>query len=151
MTSREKINIPKGINNGQNLRISSKGNQSENGGPAGDLIIKIAVQKDPYFSREGFDIYTNAYISIPQAVLGTQIDVKTQEGMQKVEVKAGTEHDSKTKLRGKGVSKLAPNNHLKGDHYIVFKQLVPKNVTPEQKKIYEDLYNLEKNEIKKTG
>ena len=151
MTSREKINIPKGINNGQNLRISSKGNQSENGGPAGDLIIKIAVQKDPYFTRDGFDIYTNAYISIPQAVLGTQIDVKTQEGMQKVEVKAGTEHGSKTKLRGKGVSKLAPNNHLKGDHYIVFKQMVPKNVSPEQKKIYEDLYNLEKNEIKKTG
>lgn len=143
MSSRERINVPKGINNGQNLRISGKGNQSESGGPAGDLIVKIAVKKDQYYSREGYDLHTDAHITISQAVLGTSMDVKTQDGQSSVDIKAGTEHDTKHRLRNKGVNKLAPNNHQRGDHYINFKIVVPTNLTPEMRKIYEDLRKLE--------
>jgi molecular chaperone DnaJ len=66
ISSREKINIPKGINTGQNLRIPGKGNQSESGGSGGDLIMKVNVTKDDYFEREGYDLFTKAYITISQ-------------------------------------------------------------------------------------
>lgn len=63
-TANESINIPKGIADGQNLRITGKGNMGENGGKAGDLIIKVSVKPDPYYKRDGYDLTTNAYISV---------------------------------------------------------------------------------------
>ena len=68
INSREKVNVPKGINSGQNLRIPGKGNESESSGPAGDLIMKVNVKKDPYYEREGYDIYTKAYITVAQVI-----------------------------------------------------------------------------------
>ena len=66
ITTRETVTIPRGINNGQNLRINGKGGVSSPDAPPGDLIIKISVKPDPYFKRDGFDIQTTAYVSIPQ-------------------------------------------------------------------------------------
>lgn len=85
----ETISIPKGIASGQNIRMSGKGNQSDHGGEAGDLIIKLNVKPDPYFKRDGFDIVTNAYVTIAQAVLGDSIKVKTLDGEKDVRVENG--------------------------------------------------------------
>ena len=63
-TKKERVNIPAGINTGQNLRVAAKGNSGENGGNKGDLIIKVKVKKDNYFKREGYDVYTEENISV---------------------------------------------------------------------------------------
>lgn len=81
---KENINIPSGMNTGQNLRLSGKGNFSESGGPAGDLVIRLNVKSDPYFGREGYDIVTTSYITISQAVLGTTVNVKTLAGDREI-------------------------------------------------------------------
>jgi DnaJ-class molecular chaperone len=107
------------------------------------LIIKITVKPDPYFKREGFDIQTTAYISIPQAVLGTSIDVKTLYGSMKVDIPAGTIDGQVMRLKSQGVTKLAPNQHQKGDHLVTLKIAVPNKLSPEQKAIYEQLRELE--------
>lgn len=60
----EPLNIPKGISDGQNLRMSGRGNVGDANGKAGDLIVKISVKPDPYFKRDGYDVVTNAYLSI---------------------------------------------------------------------------------------
>lgn len=143
ITIKETINVPRGINNGQNLRITAKGNKGENGGAHGDLIIKVSVKPDIYFKREGSDIYTDVSISISQAVLGAKIDVRTLSGSRSVTVPAGTSHGSKIRLPGEGISKLAPNHNQKGDHYVVFNVYIPSKLNSEQKKIFEQLRSVE--------
>lgn len=107
------------------------------------MIIKITVKPDSYFKRDGFDINTSAFISIPQAVLGTSLNVRTLYGNMKVEVPAGTVDGQIMRLKSQGVTKLAPNHHQKGDHLITFKIAVPNKLSPEQREIYEKLRELE--------
>lgn len=170
---KEEVVIPKGINNGQNLRFSGKvnqmpfgslfidlfmqGNVGENQGAAGDLIVKVSVKPDPYFKREGYDIYTEAYITIAQvygnllessnemdqAVLGTTVEVKTLQGTRRIQLNEGIQHGEKRKLSGLGITKLAPQHHEKGDHYVVFKITVPKTLSQKQKELYSQLQKLE--------
>ena len=86
---------------------------------------------------------TNAFVSIPQAVLGVSLEVKTLYGNTKVEVPPGTADGQVMRLKGQGITKLAPNQHQKGDHLITFKIAIPTKLSPEQKKIYEELKALE--------
>jgi len=141
---KEQINIPKGVDNGQNLRVMSKGSKGINGGAQGDLIIKVAVKPDSFFRREGFDIYTDVPISISQAVLGAKIEVRTLGGNKTITVPAGTNHGMKLRLPQEGVSKLSPNQSQKGDHYVVFNVVIPSKLSPAEKQIFEQLKNIEK-------
>lgn len=147
-THKESINIPKGINNGQNLRVASKGNKGENGGASGDLIIKVSVRPDSYFRREGYDIYTDVSITIAQAVLGAKIEVRTLSGNRSVTVPPGTAHGSKIRLPGEGVTKLAPNQNQKGDHYVVFGVYIPSKLNSTERQIFEQLRSLETGTVK---
>lgn len=142
-TLKETLNIPKGINTGQNLRVSGKGNLGENGGKSGDLIVKVNVQKDPYFNRDEYDVYVELPLTISQAVLGTKLDVRTLTGVKSINVPAGTVHGSKLRIVGEGVTKLPPNNHSKGDQYVVFSVIIPSKLTSEQKAIFESLKKME--------
>lgn len=76
---KETITIPKGVDNGVNLRMNKKGNQALSG-DHGDLLIKIAVRPHPYFKREGFDIITDKYITVTQAILGGPVTIETLSG-----------------------------------------------------------------------
>lgn len=147
-THKETINIPKGINNGQNLRVASKGNKGENGGASGDLLLKINVRPDSFFRREGYDIYTDVSITIAQAVLGAKIEVRTLSGSRSVTVPPGTAHGSKIRLPGEGVSKLAPNSNQKGDHYVVFGVYIPSKVSAAEREVFEQLRSLETGTVK---
>ena len=89
--------------------MQGKGNVSDVGNNPGDLIIKINVKPDPYFRRDGFDIITDANISISQAVLGDNIDVRTLTGQRSVKVSAGSQDGDKIRLPGLGINKLPPN------------------------------------------
>jgi molecular chaperone DnaJ len=127
---KETINIPKGVDNGVNLRVSKKGN-SGMGGPAGDLMIGIKVKPHPYFKREGSDIHTDLHVSIADVVLGSEIKVKTLYGDIKMKVDAGSQHSDKKKITNYGVQKLPPNHHQKGNHYVTIKVVIPKKLNKE--------------------
>lgn len=87
--ARENITIPKGVDSGVNLRVSKKGNAGE-GGPAGDLIVHVKVKPHAYFKREGANINSDCFVSISQAVLGSEVNIKTLYGDIKLKVAAGT-------------------------------------------------------------
>lgn len=128
----ETVNIPKGVDNGVNLRMNGKGNTSKSG-PAGDLMIKISVKEHPYFKRNGFDIHTDKYITVSQAILGGETVIKTLAGDVKVNINAGTQHNDKKRLVNCGINKLPPNHRQKGDHYVNFKVEIPKSLTAKQR------------------
>ena len=107
---KETINVPKGVDNGVNLRVSKKGNAG-NGGPAGDLIVHVKVKPHAYFKREGANIHTDLFVSIGQAVLGAEIPVRTLYGNVRLKVAAGTQNDERMKVTNYGVQKLPPNHH----------------------------------------
>jgi len=96
------------VDSGTILRMSKKGNISVSG-IAGDLLLKVNVKPDPYFKREGYDIYTDKYITFTQAVLGSTIKVRTLQGCKDLKVAPGSAPDQTIKLEGKGVQKLPPN------------------------------------------
>uniref|UniRef100_A0A7S3CJZ9 CR-type domain-containing protein n=1 Tax=Strombidium rassoulzadegani TaxID=1082188 RepID=A0A7S3CJZ9_9SPIT len=133
---RESVNIPKGVDNGVNLRVSKKGNAGM-GGPAGDLMIQVKVKPHPYFKRDGSDILTDLYLSLGDAVLGQEVKVKTLYGTIRMKVDAGTQHNEKKKIANYGVQKLPPNHHQKGNHYVTIKVVIPRTLSPEQRQAME--------------
>lgn len=143
-TSTETVNVPAGVNDGQTLRMASKGHKSSGTGPQGDLLIQVKVTPHPKFLRNGQDILSDAYINISTAALGGTVEVETLEGTVKVTVEPGTNSGESKKIQGKGIQYLPPNQHKKGDHIVTFKVKVPKALTPDQKKLYEELAKEEK-------
>lgn len=99
---KETINIPKGVDNGVNLRVAKKGHAG-NGGPHGDLIIHIKVRPHAYFKREGANIHTDLYLTIGQAVLGGDLSVKTLYGNVTIKIPPGTQHEERKKISNYGI------------------------------------------------
>lgn len=90
---KESVTIPKGVDSGINLRLTKKGNFSLKGDP-GDLLIKVTVKPHHYFKRDGYDIITDKYITMTQAILGGSCKVDTISGSKmELRLKPGTAHD----------------------------------------------------------
>lgn len=137
------VSIPAGIDNGQSIRIRDKGEPGTNGGERGDLLVEVAVSRHPIFQRQDYDIYSTVPISFPQAALGADIRINTVDGDVMYTVKAGTQTDTKVRLRGKGVPTLR-NKQIRGDHYVTLVVQVPTKLTSEQKELlqkYDDSMN----------
>lgn len=128
-----KINIPKGIESGQKIRLKGLGNPGQNGGPAGDLYLKISISGHEYFWREGKDIYCLVPINIKQAVQGGKVKVRTLTGQAELAIPPGTSSGQKFRLKGQG---LVLNGN-RGDQYVEVKIEIPKKLTPEQMQIFE--------------
>ncbi len=120
---RMKIKVPAGVDEGTRMRF-------------GDVDIIFRVRPHAEFAREGYDIFSESSLSIPKAVLGDTIDIKTVHGMVKLKVPAGTQPGSLIRIKGKGVPTLKGGT---GDHYVRVKVEVPKNLSGEEKKLYEQL------------
>jgi len=140
----ENIKIPKGVEDGFNIRLKRKGDVGQNGGESGDLILKVHINPDSYYRREGFDIYTNVFLNISQAVLGTTIKVRTLYGPQTITVEKGTQNGDKLKLNKMGLEKPSPYLYEKGDHWIEFRVFIPQYLSEEEKVLFEKISNLEK-------
>lgn len=132
-----KIKIPAGIDDGQSIRLEGKGEAAPHGGHSGDLYMRVHVRKLKGFEREGFDIFTNAEISFPQAVLGDKIAIETIDGPVNLVIPEGTEHGQLIRLKGRGVTRL--NSNVRGDHFVRVKIRVPKKISKEMRKKLEDL------------
>jgi len=136
VASRKKIqvSIPAGIDNGQSVRIREKGEPGTNGGPRGDLLVEVIVLRHPIFQRQDYNIFSTVPISFPIAALGGEIVIDTVDGKVIYDVKAGTQTDTKVRLKGKGVPSLR-NKEVRGDHYVTLVVQVPDKLSHDAKEL----------------
>lgn len=141
------INVPAGINTGDRLRVSGKGNPGSNGGDNGDLYLEFIVSEHEYYIRDNDDIYLEVPITITEAILGCKKTIPTLYGNVKLNISAGTNSGDKQRIRGKGIDNKYRKH--KGDMYVLFKVYTPKRLSREQKNLIEKLSatNLETTEI----
>lgn len=125
------VSIPAGIDDGQSIRIASKGEPGLNGGPRGDLLVEVTVMRHPIFQRDGYDLFSTAPISFAQAALGGDVRISTIDGDVLFNIKAGTQTDTRIRLRGKGVPSLR-NKNMRGDQYVTLVVQVPEKLNAEQ-------------------
>ncbi len=126
------VSIPAGIDDGQSVRISGKGEPGVGGGPRGDLLVEVHVKPHAIFQRSGFDVYSTAPISYAQAALGGEVLIDTLDGKVAYEVKPGTQTDTRIRLRGKGIPTLR-NKDVRGDQYVTLIVQVPTGLSQEAK------------------
>ena len=127
-----KVSIPAGIDNGQCVRIAGKGEPGTNGGPRGDLLVEVVVQRHPIFQRQDMNIYSTAPMSFAQATLGGDVRISTIDGDVMYNVKPGTQTDTRIRLKGKGVPSLR-NKSVRGDHYVTLVVQIPTKLNNEAK------------------
>ncbi|MDD3487163.1 MAG: molecular chaperone DnaJ [Candidatus Moranbacteria bacterium] len=132
-----KVKIPAGIKDGQSIRLENLGEAGEHGGQAGDLYVAIHVLPDKRFERKDDDIHSEAKISFSQAALGDKIEVETIGGEVRLKIPAGTQSGEVFRLKGHGVKHLSHFGH--GDQYVKIQVVTPRDLTREEKEIFEKL------------
>lgn len=139
------INIPAGIDEGQQIRVAGKGEPGINGGPAGDLYVVIQVREHDFFVRDGDHIHFELPINFSQAALGDELEVPTVHGKVKLKVPAGTQTGKMFRLKGKG----APNvrGRGQGDQLIRVRVVTPTNLTEKQKELLREFNDLGGNDV----
>ena len=134
MKKRYAVDIPAGIDNGQSTRMPGLGEPGVNGGPRGDVLVEVIVGRHPIFQRQDFDIFSTVPISFAVAALGGEVLIDTVDGKVVYDVKAGTQTDTKIRLRGKGVPSWR-NKDVRGDHYVTLVVQTPDKLKPEAKEL----------------
>lgn len=127
------INIPAGIDDGQSMQVSGGGNKGTNGGPSGNLIIRVSVRPHPFFSRDGYDVWLDQTVTFAQAALGDTLYIPTLDGKVKFELPSGTQPGEVFRLRSRGIQKI--NQKAKGDQFVKIVVDVPKNLNSTQKEL----------------
>ncbi|MDN6195314.1 MAG: molecular chaperone DnaJ [Atopostipes suicloacalis] len=126
------VNVPAGVEDGNQIRLQGQGDAGENNGPYGDIYIIFRVKPSDIFERRGTEVYYELAINIVQATLGDEIKVPTPHGKVKLKVPAGTQPGATFRLRGKGAPSLRTN--ATGDQHVKIKVNVPKDISDEQAK-----------------
>ncbi len=131
------IEIPAGVQEGMQLSMSGKGNAGERGGYPGDLIIQIEEEQHPDLHRDGLNVAYDLFISFPEAVFGTEVEVPTITGRAKVKIPAGTHSGKILRLKGKGFPEV--QGYARGDQMIYVNVWTPQNINNEEKAMLEKL------------
>ena len=143
-----KVHVPAGIENGKSIRLKGKGNPGFNGGPAGDLFLKVNVSEKQGFERKGMDIYTTVEVPFTTAVFGGEARVSTLYGDVIVRIPEGTQSGRKIRLRGKGIVSMKDSS-VHGDQYAVVRIKVPADLSPEAKAKLKEFQDIYQNDQKK--
>lgn len=147
------VHIPEGVETGHQLRMTGKGESGINGGPNGDIYLEINVKESSFYKRDGNNLYIHMPITITDAILGCKKEVPTIYGNVMMEIKPGTQNNTKYKLRGKGIKGV--NSIMKGDQYVIIDVMIPDKLTRDQKTLIKELSetdletNIEFKEFKK--
>ncbi len=128
-----KAKIPAGIKNGQKVRLQGKGSPGENGGPSGDLLVEVAIQPDPVFTRKDNDLYADLPVGLYDLLLGGQVEAPTLTGRAQLKVPAGTQNGTRMRLKGQGMP--ASKKEAAGDLYVTIKAVLPGKLGAEAKKL----------------
>ncbi len=127
--------IPAGVSDGQKIRVSGKGGAGANGGPAGDILVTIHVEKHPVYEVRGSDLYVDVPVSFGEAALGGTVEVPTLEGKSvSVKIPAGSSTDKLLRVKHRG---LAKGKVARGDMYVRLKVMVPKKMSDEARRAAE--------------
>jgi len=129
------IKIPAGVGKGMQMNLSGKGNAARRGGVNGDLIVVIDEAEHNDLIREGNDLIYNLFISIPDAVLGTNVEIPTVDSKVKIKIEPGTQPGKILRLRGKGLPDV--NSYGRGDLLVNVNVWIPKNLNREESKTIE--------------
>jgi molecular chaperone DnaJ len=129
------IEIPAGVQEGMQLSMSGKGNAGERGGAPGDLIIQIEEETHEELHRDGLNVAYDLYISFPDAVFGTQVEVPTIDGRAKIKIPAGTQSGKIFRLKGKGFPEV--QGYHRGDQLINVNVWTPQHLSAEEKQALE--------------
>jgi molecular chaperone DnaJ len=131
------LNLPAGVTEGMQLSVSGKGNAGARGGVPGDLIVLIEEIPHEELIRDGSNLIYDAYVSVPDAALGTTIEIPTVDGKARIKVQSGTQSGRILRLKGKGLPNV--NAYGKGDLLINVNVWTPKSLSKEEKSILEKL------------
>ncbi|MEZ6042663.1 MAG: DnaJ C-terminal domain-containing protein [Planctomycetaceae bacterium] len=135
------VKIPAGIADGKSIRLAGQGNPGIHGGPQGDLLVSVKSTPHPWFRREGQTLLVDVPVTPAEAALGAKVDVPTlTEGTVIMTIPPGTSSGARLRLRGKGVPD--PRTGERGDQLAVVKIVVPKELSPELKELYQSLEKL---------
>lgn len=131
------VDIPAGIDNGEQLRISGKGEAGINGGPNGDLYLEFRITPHELYKRDGNDIYIELPVTITDLCLGCKKNIMTMDGEVELKIKEGSQPGDTLRIKGKGINK--EDSWKAGDFYCVLKLIIPTSLSRKQKSILEDL------------
>jgi molecular chaperone DnaJ len=133
-----RVNIPAGVDNGTQLRVSGEGEGGYRGGPAGDLYVEIRVRDNDHFERHGLDLLGHVKISYLQALLGAEIEVETLEGAETITVPAGTASESRLRLEKKGVPSLR-SGQSRGSLYFQVEIELPRKLGKDEERLLREI------------
>jgi curved DNA-binding protein len=130
------VKIPKGILNGQKIRLAGQGGEGIGGGPRGDLFLKVEIGPHPLYEVDGRDLILKLPLTPWEAVLGAEVEVSTLSGPVSLKIPPGTQSGQKMRLKGKGMPhpKGSP-----GDLYVVIHIVVPKKPGDRERELFEEL------------
>ena len=135
------IKVPAGIRDNEKIRLIGQGKEGQNGGKNGDLFIKIQIEKDSKFELVGYDLYTSLYLTPWEAALGTRVNLEAIDDTVSIYIPAGIESGEKLRIPGKGYK---DGKGGRGDLTASVKIMVPKNLTKEEKELYERMKEISK-------
>lgn len=136
-TTKKKVSIPAGVDNGNQIRMINEGQPGINGGPNGNFYLELDVQPHRFFRRNGTDILLDLDINMAQAALGDEIKVPTLDGEEKLRIPPGTQPGKVFRLRDKGIPIL--NKSGRGNQLVTVNIQIPTTLTDEQKSLLESL------------
>jgi molecular chaperone DnaJ len=131
------VTIPEGIDEGQRIRLSGKGEPGMNGGPPGDLYVEIHLAQHAVFQRDGDDLHCEVPIGFTTAALGGEVEAPTLNGKTSLEIGEGTQSGKTYRLRGKGIKGV--RSSYPGDLYCHVVVETPVRLNEKQKKLLREL------------
>src|SRR5690348_7969532 len=133
------VKIPKGVHEGQRIRLAGQGEAGAGGGKSGDLFLRVRLAKHPDFSVEGSDLIHEVKIAPWQAALGTELKVPTLEGNVKLKIPSGTQGGQRFRLRERGLPGISGK---RGDLYVAVQINIPKKLSEREREIWSQLAKL---------
>jgi curved DNA-binding protein len=135
-TQRYRVKIPAGVRDGQRLRIAGQGEPGDNGGPSGDLYLRVRMASHPDFRVEGSDLYHDLELAPWEAALGASVNVPTVNGSVNIKIPPGTQNGHRLRIRAHG---LPSRNGEHGDLYVVARIHMPTSLTERERALWQEL------------
>jgi curved DNA-binding protein len=134
------VKIPKGVREGQRVRLAGLGETAGGRGQAGDLYLRIKFEKHPDFEVRGDDVYYELEIPVSKAVLGGDVEIPTLDGKAKLHVPPGAQTGQKFRLAGRGMPRKGGG---RGDFYAVLQPILPRQLTSRERELWNQIASLE--------
>ena len=128
-----RVQIPAGVDDGQTVRVRGEGCTGSNGGPSGDLLVEVSIRSHPFFQRDGANVLCELPITFTQAALGAELEVPTLDGKVRYTIPEGTQTGTVFRLRGKGIPFV--HSKTRGDQLVTVVVETPTKLSREQKEL----------------